>query len=316
MKKGILAAFIILGFILLPVNQVYAQPHWHANTHTIETPDLVVRFFNRQPQYIFWVPGENETAVYIVKFHEIIEFIDEDGDGALSPGDDILSRSMLLESDVNWKISAETLSGPNNSTEIRITMSALVPVYKTAMDGGRIGYVNVTFINHIYDRDVEVEGYIVEGNKELKIDIIIENWPWINSESKLALGIIFAGHFRGKHGVPHMEHHRVKEKVKEVKMRGEDAPYSGAFRYREEVKLCEKEGERIGSVHATEEFSMHEAILYLVYPHFEGILIHDPSITVIKPESTILEVLTNVYFLVALAGIIILGTVIVVTRKK
>jgi len=313
-KASILAFFVITSFILLPINSTYSQPMWHSNTATIETSEMVIRFFNKQPHYMFWIPGENNTAVYIVKFLEIIEFLDKNADGVYSSGDTILARAQLLEASVNWNITAETLSGPQDSVEVRITMQAQVPVLGM-MPSGSIGHVNVIFVNHIYDKDVDVNGYVVEGNKELKIDVIIENWPWVNENSLLALGIIFAGHFRGEHGVPHMEHHRVRENVREVRMRCEEGAFEGAFRYREEVQIREESGNRTEKVKASEDFSAHSAIMYLVYPHFEGVLTHDPSILVIKPTGDVLSLIQSYLVYIVIATVVIIGAVILIKRK-
>ena len=59
-KNGILIGAIITLVTLLstPVYSLGA-PSWNSNTATIEAPGIVVRFFDRQPHYLIWVPGEN-----------------------------------------------------------------------------------------------------------------------------------------------------------------------------------------------------------------------------------------------------------------
>lgn len=313
----LLGILIIATLISLPINTVYSQPSWHSNTATLETPDLVVRFFNRQPQYMFWVPGENSTSVYIVKFLEIVEFEDVDNSGTYDSGDSLLARVQLLESSVQWNIKAEKLVA-NGVMEIRITMNATVKVMQVAHgEGGLVGYVNVSFVNHIYNQTVDVDGYEVEGNKELKIDIVIGNWPWIANDSKLAIGIIFAGHFRGKEGMPKMERHRVREHVREVKMSHEGAAFEGAFRYRDQVKLMENNSYRFGKVNDSEMTSMNKAILYLSYPHFNGVLIHDPSIAVIKSEEGgIISLIANNWILIGVIAIVLVATVAVGLSRR
>ncbi len=308
---------MILALTLLPVNSVYSQPSWHKNTATIETPDLVIRFFNKQPQYMFWVPKENGTAVYIVKFLEIIEFNDKDNDGAYSSSDIILARAQLLESSVNWNIVAKELV-VNGVEEIRISMNATVRVMGVSPGmSGSIGYVNVAFINHIYNETVNVDGYEVEGNKELKIDIIISNWPWVSNDSKLAIGIIFAGHFRGKEASPSMHKHSVREHVREVKMSHEGAPYEGAFRYRDQVEIRENNSYRFGKVNDSDISHMNKAIMYLAYPHFNGVLIHDPSITVIKSEEgELLNFFYNNYLFVSIIAVALVGVIVLALKRR
>jgi len=316
-KHYLIGLLLIMALALLPFNSVYSQPSWHSNTATIETPDLVVRFFNKQPQYMFWVPNENGTTVYIVKFLEIVEFNDKDNNGAYTESDELLARAQLLESSVAWNISAEELI-VNSIKEIRITMNATVRVMSTSPGmGGQIGYVKVSFINHIYNKTINVDGYEVEGNKELKIDIVISDWPWISQESKLAIGIIFAGHFRGKEETPSMEKHTVREHVREVRMGHEGAPYEGAFRYMDQVRIMENNSYRFGKVNDSEMSGMNKAIMYLAYPHFDGVLVHDPSITVIKSGGEdILNLIYNNYILVSIIAIVLVGIVVVLLKRR
>lgn len=316
-KHYLIGLLIIIALTLLPFNSVYSQPSWHSNTATIKTPDLVVRFFNRQPQYMFWVPNEKGTAVYIVKFLEIVEFNDKDNDGAYTANDELLARAQLLESSVMWNINAEELV-VNNIKEIRITMNATVRVISTTPGmGGQIGYVEVSFINHIYNETINIDGYEVEGNKELKIDIIISDWPWISQNSKLAIGIIFAGHFRGKEKTPNMRRHMVREHLREVRMSHEGYPYEGAFRYRDQVKIMENNTYRFCKVNDSEMSGMHKAITYLTYPHFIGVLVHDPSITIIKTsEGGILDIIYNNYLIVSIIAIVLVGTAILISKRK
>lgn len=320
MKKAMLALLLTGLIMVLPTSQIYADSNnhakWNANANTIEASGIIVMFYERQPQYKFWIPGENDTAVYIVKFLEILEFEDKNLDYNYTTGDVIKARAQLLESSINWNITAMQLQGPEGSNELRVIMSAQVPVRGvTAGLDGVIGYVNVTFVNHIYDRDVDVEGYVVEGNYELKIDIIIQDWPWTESDTQLALGIIFAGHFRGHTGVPSMHKARVREKVKEMRMSSPDASYEAAFRYREEVKVKEQVKERLCGVNASEQFSHQSALMYLTYPHFEGIMIHDPSIIVFSPELGILGQL-QLYAPYILIGAVVVIGIVLVARKK
>ncbi len=315
-KHYLLGMLLTLALLTLPATTVYSQPSWHSNTATIETPDLVVRFFNKQPQYMFWIPRENGTSVYIVKFLEIVEFDDLDGDGAYTSGDLMLARAQLLESSIQWNIASEEIVN-NGILEIRITMNATVKVIRIAEGpGGIIGYVNVSFVNHIYNQTISVDGYEVEGNKELKIDIVIENWPWVRDDSKLAIGIIFAGHFRGKEGVPKMEEHAVREHEREIKMSHEDAPYQGVFRYRDQVKIMENNTSKFGQVNESDMSTSHRAIRYLAYPHFEGVLIHDPSITVEKSEEGLLTALTSNYLYIGVIAIVLLAVIVIAVKKR
>jgi len=307
--------FLIL--VVVSLTMISAEgPRWNANATTVEAPGIVVQFFERKPQYKFWIPGENGTAVYIVIFHKIIEFEDRDNDGVFDTQDTILAEAELTAHDV-WDIYAEILPGPDESTEIRITMKGLVAVIPKMGPG--IDKANITFVNHIYDRDVEIDGYTVAGNRELKIDIIIYDWPWHSDTAKLCLEVIFAGHFRGRRGTPHCEEHRIQvrnQNVREVRMRGEDTNMVGVFRFRERVCIREGGQERFCNVNCSHDFQAQNAIEYIVYPHFEGVLEHDPSILVEKGTTLSDVIIENAPYILLAAILVIVAVVIVVKVRK
>ncbi|MHA1617361.1 MAG: hypothetical protein ACTSX9_08670 [Candidatus Njordarchaeales archaeon] len=315
---------IFLGLVLMAApSQAFAQskPRWNSDTATIEASGIIVQFHQRTPQYKFWIPGENDTAVYIVKFVKIIEFIDVDEDGEFDPmGDTILARAELTAHD-QWNITAAVLPGPENSTELRVVMEGYVAVI-THRAGMQEERVNVTFVNHIFDKDVSIEGYVVKGGAELKIDVIISDWPWHNNESKLALMILFAGHFRGEkeERAPEMHHVREEEHaMHRVEMRGDNVGAKGVFTFRENVRVRYHNGtEYEEKVNATDDFRHGSAAQYIVYPHFEGTLEHDPSILIEKEEAPtqgVLKIVTSPYLWAGAAIIAIIAGIILIRRK-
>jgi len=311
-----LSAMLLVLLVISPSTIFAEGPRWNANTATVEAPGIIVQFLERKPQYKFWIPGENGAAVYIVIFHKIVEFEDRNNDGIFDPQDTILAEAELTAHDV-WNIYAETLSGPNGSTEIRIIMKGLIDVIPKMGPG--VGKANVTFVNHIYDRDVEIDGYTVAGNRELKIEIIISDWLWHSDTAKLCLEVIFAGHFRGRRGTPHCEEHRIQvrnQNIREIRMRGEDMNMVGVFRFRERVCIREGEQERFCNVNCSHDFQARNAIEYIVYPHFEGVLEHDPSI-LIEKETTLSDVIIeNAPYILLVAILVIVAVVIVVKVRK
>ena len=167
---------------------LYAEPHWNGSMGEITTGDMVVRFVDMKPVYWVWIPNENDTAIYVIQFNRIIEFKDVDGDGKYNGTLDELLAQALLTAHDNWQVYAETINH-SGIIEIRVTFTALVDVYqyKQTGPGAPISKANVTFVNHIYSNDTEVEGIPIEGNRELKIDIIISDWPWSDNTSSLLL---------------------------------------------------------------------------------------------------------------------------------
>jgi len=294
------------------------KPHWHSNTSTIEADGIVVQIHENTPTYRFWVPGENKTAVYVVKFSRIVEFSDNDNDGRYNDaGDEILAQATLDSSDI-WSVEVEEIQS-SGVYEVRITISGLVGVTKMGQPEWMGDTANVTFVNHIYSDDYEVDGYPVKGGRELKIDIIISGWPWCSERSKLAIEIVLAGMFRGHNGVPKCSRDKMEYKnrqIHRIKMEGEDTKYSAEFRYQESARVKDTTDWEC-RVNATDNFRKDSARLWLSYPHFNDTLIHDPSILVsgVEEGGGLLEFLAKnaIYIGIIVAAIIIL--VIVIKRR-
>ena len=313
MKKAI-GLILVAMFLSMGLSQLalYAKPPmWHGNTSTIETSEMVVRFLNNRPWYQIWIPGKNQTATYIVKFNRIVEFLDTDADNSFDYSDETLAQAILYEA--TWKVSAQTING-SEGVELRITFNAMVQV--TYSRGGMPpNFVNVTFVNRIYDHDAEVEGIPIKGNRELKIDIIIDGWPWANPDSKLALEIVYAGMFRGKQGTPRCEARKYQIRNRYmgcVRLQGEDAGYYAEFRYQTQARLMSGDTEKDIKVNSTNSFTKNSATTWLVYPHFDGTLIHDPSIYVGSEGA----LATIVEYLPIIALLIVVAVVIVAVAKR
>ncbi len=318
MNRGIIGILIIC-MLAWSFYGIFARemPHWKSDSDTISTDDMVIQFHERTPTYKIWIPGKNDTAVYIVKFNRIIEFIDSDNDGRYSGTvDTLLAQAPLTAHDI-WEVTAEEFN-TTEAYELRITFNGSVRIYRMGTEQF-IGEARVAFVNHIYDRDVEVEGYQIEGGRELKIDIIISDWPWMNDDSKLALEIVFAGMFKGHEGVPRCHRERVQYENREIhKIRLEgDADYQVEFRYAEQARLRVGSEERECKVNASDEFKQNSAVTWLVYPYFNDTLVHDPSIYVGEPEGGIASILeSKPYIAVGIVGVVVLVIVAIIKIKK
>ncbi|MEX2690485.1 MAG: hypothetical protein Q6351_009225 [Candidatus Njordarchaeum guaymaensis] len=312
-KNGILIGAIITLVTLLstPVYSLGA-PSWNSNTATIEAPGIVVRFFDRQPHYLIWVPGENGTTVYFIKFLEIDEFVDQNGNGLYEENERVAFS--YLTGMGEWNIYAETLEGPDNSTELRITMQATIMIQPTTFGNST---ANVTFVNHIFDKDVDLNGYEIAGGKEVKIDIIIENWPWKYKNSMLALGIIFGTcDHQGREYRAQIHQREHANHQEGVELEHGELGYKLEFRYQDEVRVRNGDQEELIEINGTLEEKQNKDILYLVYPHFEDKLVHDPSIK--ATEGTEFELPTNYMIPIGVAGVAIVAAVAIyaVFRRK
>lgn len=316
MSRKILA--ILIGSILLVSlsNGAFSKgkPRWNANTNTIYADGIVIQFHERTPTYRIWIPGKNDTAVYIVKFNRIVEFIDKDSDGRFNGSvDQLLAQAPLTAHDI-WEVSAEEISRPDGVLELRISFNGTVEVQPMG-PGPRVGYAEVAFINHLYNADVNVSGYEIQGNRELKIDIVISDWPWSSDDSKLALEIVFAGMFKGHARTPQCHREKMQYQNREahkIRMQGEDGYYA-EFKYLDHARVVNQNKTCECKINATDKFKRNSAVTWLTYPHFNGTLIHDPSITV--GEEGRISLSNTVIIAIVIIAVIVIVVAIIKLKK-
>lgn len=122
------------------------------------------------PQYQFWRPSDNltinETTKYQVKFTKVFEFIDEDGDGGFSPGNDtMVPHSTDALASMSWEF-GDIVTDADNVTHFNISST------------GRDYFIQ--FRNHFDPLD-----------SSLKFDIIIENYVFTSDHENASLGLGF-----------------------------------------------------------------------------------------------------------------------------
>ncbi len=168
------------------------------------------------PHFKWWVTEHNDT-VYIAKFVSMIEFIDENGDGAFQYNETVTAEDMLLQESQQgqqetpkfwspvfpfaqggalWNFSGFYNLTAENNEIIGIGFDFQLNMNSTTLnETDSIAYSDLYVLLRckIYFEDVEIEVepdkiyYNISGLAELKVDIIIENWPWHTDESMLAL---------------------------------------------------------------------------------------------------------------------------------
>ena len=318
MKRG-LVGIVMLLLLMLPVAGIVAEKKmkWDPNANVIYGDGIVIMFHDRRPKYHIWIPNKNKTAVYIINFNRIIEFVDIDNNGKYNDAHDrIISIAPLTAHDV-WQVSSSERTLEDGTHELIIIFKGIVEV-KPSSRYSEKRVVNVTFVNHIYDRDVEIEGYTLAGGRELKIDIIIEHWPWFEENSKLALEIVFAGMFHGKWGSPKCESKKIELKnanMYTVRLQG-DADYYCEFKFQDRAKIKNESGEHICKLNSSENFKANSAVMYIVYPHFNGTLIHDPSITVESSGFSFLETVKMLLPPIIVVFVVVIVLAIIIKHRK
>jgi len=284
------------------------------------------------PHFKWWVTEHNDT-VYIAKFVSLIEFIDKNGDGAFQHNETVTTEDMLPQEPQQGQQEAQEFWSPvfsfaqggalwnfsgfynltaENNKVIGIGFDFQLNMSSTTLNGSdRIAYSDlyVLLSCKIYFNDAEIEAepdtiyYNISGLAELKVDVVIENWPWHTDESMLALRWDVTVEEEPKqarhcycvrmHGEEVafdeiMEEERPigpkdpKEKLTKLEfvseITNETHAYFGAMT--DALKINKTTGAKeVVSVTCSYRADGNNIIFYIAYPHFERIE-HDPVIGV------------------------------------
>jgi len=276
-------------FILLCTGQfkVYSQPSWIPNESSIVSGDIRFKFKDTHPEYLI----ENikaEDIYYIIRFSRIVEFIDKNDNNVYDSSDIITAIGVLCEK-VVWDITYDERR-IDDVTELMVNLSARIRVIKIGMQGYPISYARVTLVHRIFDRDIMINAYEIKGQYELKIDIIIEDWPWHKKQSKIALLISIEGYKqieKGRYKKHKPKMHFSKEEIRhnvinKIYIISPDAKYGVEFRIANKVRIDGNES----IIHGVKELRNEsiEEQFAITYPRFDRILYHDPSIRIFFEE--------------------------------
>ena len=282
------------------------------------------------PHFKWWVTEHNDT-VYIAKFVSLIEFIDKNGDGAFQYNETVTKEDMLpqelqqgqqeapkfwspvfpfAQGGALWDFSGFYNLTAENNEIIGIGFDFQLNMSSTTLDEtDRIAYSDLYVLLKckIYFEDVGIEVepdmiyYNISGLAELKVDIIIENWPWHTDESMLALRWDITveeepeqvGHGLRMHGeeidISEIMEYEMPIRPKDLgekltklefvsEITNETHAYFGATT--DALKINKTTGAKeVVSVTCSYRTDGNNIKFYVAYPHFER-LEHDPIIGV------------------------------------
>jgi hypothetical protein len=249
----------------------------HGKNFTISTELFTVKFAGnlQVPRFQFWYNAADEQMkVYQVFFHKIFEFDDIDGDGIYDPKiDSIEPRRMLTLPSADL-----SLVGPENITDGEDIVGIRFNYTITGGHGQGRGLNNVTMILQcsLYEQDygavIEGVSYNVTGGAELKIDVIIESWPFKDNNSMLCL----------KWSIN-------QQNMTLTPLISENCVTFGRgyFSWISEATVYNETHSETVPVTGSFIMTGRSVNVYLSYPNFQNkSLIHDPSIGVISGEQS------------------------------
>lgn len=195
---------------------------------------------------------EAETKLqFRVGFDSIVEFVDADNDGLYDNGEEV--SVYKLDGKQFTPIFYTTQDTPNNVTEHVITTQTIDGIFKVTL--------------HVVGDFANIAGEMVKPT-EVKIDLEINNFPYTNENSKLALKCKVESEMK-------IEEEKETE-YGEEKIEVRYGNYQGFFSWRRTAYVDGIERE-VKSTTLVEDPEEGGRKLYLIYEHGDSI-VHDPKI--------------------------------------
>lgn len=268
----VVIALLVVPMIISSMDKVSSQPNWISDKKEIRAGKIIIRIPRIQPEY-FITTYDKESLGYVVKFSQLIEFDDANGNKQLDDDEMILSRGVLCGK-ATWNINVR-----QNDTFLQVNLSTYIRVIHHGPMAGPPKKAFIEIINTVFTRDTVVNGYDILGEREIKIDFIIRDWPWRSEKSVLLLRILFETSRGGiSENMGKMQHrHTVdsKRRINSITMRDPSLSYGILFRIRSDINV-----DASNSTLLSLDWRNNNT-LDMTYPHFNQLLRHDPSIRII-----------------------------------
>lgn len=276
---------------------------------TISSKDNKVDFGSSRPCVEFTYTRNNTKVKFEIEDFVFIEFKDLNGNGQID-SDEVLQQ--ISSKDLSW-ISNVSKNTFDNNTEIVISyytnssnleLELIMHIYNySVLQNATIGNKTVT---------IKVDG----GADQIKYDFIVYRWPWMSNESKLALynkieikigsGVSLKS-INADEDVISVDLGVVNVMVSWIKYATVDGSPVNVSTYYRSLEI--ESGNGSASL---------ELKVFFVYPYFgDGILVHDPSIGVVKEFLSIVpQVFTIDTLLILGAAVLMVTAVATVLARK
>ena len=310
--KILMIGFISL-FVLSSISSAVAMPSGDCKVENkegsvfIKTPYITVKLNEGKPDIFFWLtdedPGKKDASMFHIGFYHIAEIF---GSDLIVDSQDELGGKIynLASSTIDWTITSE-----NNTNEIVLTQTSSV------LDNG----ATIAFVYHIYLEDIVVTEdlndttitYNVKGLKEIKFDIIVDDWTFTPGAAGLFFNVkVHDNQYRhrvqaGEHISQPEDAVRINNTEEFTANRTQDHTRDGVgfnddkdnliayFAWTPEADVFDQEGNYLETVNVTatstsfgydpsfgmgHEFGREYINLQIAYPNYgDGlVLVHDP----------------------------------------
>ncbi len=187
--KKIFATALLLAILAsqsITVARADSSPSWEGNSSTFTSGALKAIFEGNQPNIKFTLTTDTGNTEYALHFKRLVEFNDTLGTGVFHHNDTIIQKAELEVA--NWNPAYYQIKQGSNTIGIGVNFTNNIQITQ-----GGSGSVPVTLIAKAYNttHTETVNGKTITVEQaEIKVDIIITNWPFQNEKApRLALQI-------------------------------------------------------------------------------------------------------------------------------
>jgi hypothetical protein len=230
--------------VLISVNQ-NSEKEFVIEDFTIKTSSS-----GQVPFYFFWNNNQSDST-YRVQFNLIFEAEDVNGDNTFDDGDNRIAGSVMSLSSLDWEF-GEIMNETNSEDEITNIHFNMTGTDNRA--GSDDFYIQ--FRNHI---DLE------NNENELKFDIVINNYDWKDDSAILVLGYKIQSTHPNFNG--------------ETNQNGQTIQFGEGY-FESEGTAQDDNGTIVSGLSSGSEQGENDPFIYISYAHFDGELVHDPTIGV------------------------------------
>ncbi|MHA1238222.1 MAG: hypothetical protein ACTSSJ_03105 [Candidatus Odinarchaeia archaeon] len=334
---GLLALLLLLPLPTLTNAQPSNDVHYAYSSGqvTITTDKLAVKVTGISGEgdsivhFLFWNVNDNST-VYHVKFVQLIEFIDSNGDNAFQYDEHVPTRVLALQS-LKWNFSGFV----NDSAGIHFNFTLDTPSANNPYFD--VSGLTVILSCHLYYDNVSVDGISIAGLAELKINVVIAGWPWSSNDpnTALALRMDITSSIEEDGGVitPNVKSPKGDEIHMDSPMgEGEEMHLELSQEVKQEITLLNTEDQVISYVGFAKTATTDDGeidvyvsyrttgsglMVFFCYPKWNGTLVHDPSLGVTENLNVLPWYMSPIVLLgIGVAIVSVIGVFIVIKRRQ
>ncbi len=332
----------------------------------ISTDIITVMATPQFPMFHFWYTTDNNGSMarFILAYPGIAEFEDLNGDGAFQRNETLRFASLAT---YEWVVQTGSVVEDGVTTEVWISYTkgglrtegpvpgAPTPALYRHGTPKAFEDVSIQVLAHIYLNDYHGNvsdsrgvhlNYTVAGGSELKMDIIIGNFPFSTNTSMVALqtllreNVAHMDQSHNRHRYMTREHNRTfigdssawpdhnqsetrferrhEAHLQQVDLIDESNVTQGFFRWVDKALITWPGGaSEIVNVTASYTPSDNGLVLYLAYPHFDdGTLMHDPSIGLFEDGAPLVEPLLSPLVIGGIVVVVVLVAIAGAVRRR